>query len=90
MYWHVDVIFSQRMEFIIRTPLDRPIFAALAISTHFEIARRLEGKTARRDGGADRGVKLSLFCGLLPRNWPTCFGLGRVPDRTDIPLLGFF
>ena|SRR6476646_7992723 len=26
-----------------------------------EIARRQEGKAARRDGGAGRGVKLSLF-----------------------------
>ena len=49
------------MEFIIRTPLDRPIFAALAISTHFEIARRLEGKTARGRGELVGGTKLSPF-----------------------------
>jgi hypothetical protein len=31
-----------------------------------EIARRQEGKAARRDGGAGRGVKLSLFLDGLP------------------------
>ena len=67
MYWHVGVIFSQRMEFIIGTPLIARYSPRSPHLLTLEIARRLEGKTALGRGEPVGGPALPFFVpsGLL-------------------------
>ena len=70
MSWHVGVIFSQRMEFIIGTPLIARYSPRSPHLLTLEIARRLEGKTALGRGEPVGGPALPFFVGH-ERAWQT-------------------
>jgi hypothetical protein len=77
------VIFSQRSDFIIGRYETAPYLPCSRNLLTVEIARRLEGKAARRRGSWS-GDKLSLFLTCIPRNSPTTsiLRLAHARDRS--------